>query len=101
MSVTDALSHFAGFADADGNMSQENFFACFDEIGEPIAPEDHATLSARRSMLQRLFEAFDSNGDGTVDFAELCGGLSILCMGAADVKVESAFLLFGAFFFTS
>ena len=48
-----------------------------------------------RTVLQHLYDLFDVNHDGTVDFTELMAGLSVVCGGAGPAKVETAFKLYG------
>ena len=95
MRVVDALEHFAAYADDGGCLDAAAFNACFDEISDPVSPDDHEFIAARRMLLERLFLAFDVNRDGSVDTSELVAGLSVLCQGDADEKFESAFVLFG------
>ena len=45
-------------------------------------------------MLERLYDVFDSDGNGVVDFSELASGLSVLCGGERDAKAEAAFALY-------
>ena len=44
--------------------------------------------------LERIYLVFDVNEDGEVDFNELLCGLSILCGGEEEEKIETAFALF-------
>ena len=37
---------------------------------------------------QQMFNSFDTNGDGVVDFTELSTGLSVLCSGSMDEKAR-------------
>jgi Ca2+-binding EF-hand superfamily protein len=46
------------------------------------------------AVVDRLFEIFDTNGDGSIDFSELASGLSVLCGGNREDKVEAAFALY-------
>ena len=43
------------------------------------------------SATDALFDAFDSDGNGSIDFAELGAGLSVLCGGDAEQRVRLAF----------
>jgi len=40
---------------------------------------------------ERLFQLLDVNGDGVVDLGEFVGGLSLLCKGTPEEKLELAF----------
>ena len=44
--------------------------------------------------MARLFDVFDRNKDGAVDAQEFFCGLSVLCRGDIDTKVQAAFALF-------
>ena len=44
--------------------------------------------------MEKIFDDFDAQGEGAVDFSELASGLSILCGGERGDKVEAAFSLF-------
>ena len=41
-----------------------------------------------------MFDLFDMDGNGVVDFSELASGLSVLCGGSRDDKAKAAFSLF-------
>ena len=45
-------------------------------------------------ILDRMFDLFDTDGNGVVDFSELASGLSVLCGGSRDDKAKAAFSLF-------
>jgi Ca2+-binding EF-hand superfamily protein len=45
-------------------------------------------------LIDTLYDAFDANGDGSVDFSELAAGLSILCGGTSGMKTSAAFALY-------
>jgi Ca2+-binding EF-hand superfamily protein len=40
-------------------------------------------------LLSHLFSLFDADGNGDVDSAEMLAGLSVLCGGSQDDKVET------------
>ena len=50
-----------------------------------------ASTTRDTNWIDRLFSFFDTNGNGTVDFAELASGLSILCRGSTTEKIQAAF----------
>ncbi|KAL7753792.1 hypothetical protein RI367_000724 [Sorochytrium milnesiophthora] len=50
-------------------------------------PEDHA-------FLDRLFDAFDQNNDGYIDFREFIHGLSMFVRGTPEEKLELSFRLY-------
>ena len=43
-------------------------------------------------ITERIFNFFDKTQDGFIDFRELVIGMSILCMGSLDAKIEHAFI---------
>ena len=52
---------------------------------------------ARRSLASKVFKAFQREGsDGTVDFAELTSGLSVLCNCSAKDKFITTFTIHDA-----
>lgn len=50
--------------------------------------------SAGNAFLERLFDAFDVNGDNTIDFREFIDGLSVFVKGTPDEKMELSFKLY-------
>ncbi|KAJ1453232.1 hypothetical protein M885DRAFT_524898 [Pelagophyceae sp. CCMP2097] len=66
-------------------LSPEAFLRAFDHLfGEKVTA----------AVVRASFALFDSDGDGTVDAAELASGLAVLCGGSRDDKVRMAFALF-------
>lgn len=88
--VNDVVDTFRRFADSEGGLSREAFFqACYTFVTSNSAASD-----ARLHMIfDRLFAMFDTNNDGMVDNVELASGLTVLCGGTRDDKVEAAFRL--------
>ncbi|KAF0720340.1 Aste57867_395 [Aphanomyces stellatus] len=86
----DVFELFAEAANEDGNLNQVHFDACFMKL----MGDDQAYTPWVRMFLDRLFQLFDANQDGWVDFSELTAGLSILCAGSKEDKVQAAFTLF-------
>ena len=66
-------------------MSRASFEDAFMSLtaGDSGSDEDSALLSV---IKDNLFEIFDTNGDGSVDFVELCSGLTVLCGGTMEAK---------------
>lgn len=89
--VSDVIEAFASHADDGGELSRAAFFAAFDDFVHPETDED---VARTRFVLSRLFETFDSDNNGKLDFSELASGLSILCGGSREDKVQAAFSLF-------
>ena len=78
----------------NGSLSREIFAQCCRRM-KPIAAQRDAQRSAQYEWATaKLFDLFDANGDGTVDFSELASGLSVLCGGSRDGKVRAVFDLF-------
>jgi Ca2+-binding EF-hand superfamily protein len=90
-----AFEQFALMADEAGVLNRTGFFHVFNKLASQTrslrSKEDNDKL---RVVLSRLFDVFDTNGDGTIDFAELASGVSVLCGGDMDTKAEACFSLF-------
>jgi len=92
--VTEVLDVFAENS-RSGWISQDSFnqsFANLVELGGGHA--DRASAARARDIVGQLYQAFDLNGDGVVDFNELASGISVLCSGSRSDKVRAAFELF-------
>ena len=89
--VNDALAVFHGCAE-DGNLTQDAFAACMSEFVNisSLTEQDEDRL---QNCLVRLFNSFDTNGDGVVSATELANGMCVLCAGSQDEKAEVAFKL--------
>jgi Ca2+-binding EF-hand superfamily protein len=48
-------------------------------------------------FVSTLFELFDTDGNGFVDFEELASGVSVFCAGTTEEKVRAAFALYGMY----
>lgn len=81
---------FAEGADQDGMLDHESFYGCFNRIIGSNETESENT----QMVVDRIFDIFDTNDNGKVDFSELSSGLSVLCGGTREEKVEAAFGLF-------
>ncbi|KAI9003883.1 hypothetical protein DFJ74DRAFT_693950 [Hyaloraphidium curvatum] len=49
---------------------------------------------AQRVFLERLFDAFDDDGNQAVDFREFCAGLSVFMKGNSQEKLEMSFKMY-------
>merc|ERR1711998_694042 len=49
-----------------------------------------------RDLVRELYDAFDTDGNGVVDWVELGAGLTVLCSGSRRQKVRLAFYYFDA-----
>ena len=78
-----------------GSLNEENFVKCFNRIiklgGGHDSEEDKNNADA---VIRKLFQAFDSNNNGVVDSRELASGISVLCSGSQDDKIQAAFALY-------
>jgi Ca2+-binding EF-hand superfamily protein len=84
------LQLFASFTDGEGFVSRDAFYQCFQEISEG----SNTSESELRPVVEQLYNIFDSDKNGKLDFVELSVGLSVLCAGTRDEKAKSAFSLF-------
>jgi Ca2+-binding EF-hand superfamily protein len=93
--IAEVFEVFAIPTDDDGLLSKSAFDNCFMQIitqnGGHASDDDHA--KAMR-IVDKLFDVFDEDGNGAVDFSELASGLSVLCGGSRDEKAEAAFALY-------
>lgn len=78
-----------------GVITYEDFCRCFELMAELGGGHDSLDEEVRaKTVISKLFEAFDANKDGSVDSYELISGLSVLCNSSQDDKVKKAFELF-------
>ncbi len=84
---------FASEADDNNLLDRTAFNRCFHLF--LVDEHSHEDAERHRLILSRLFDVFDVNGDGTVDFTELSTGLSVLCGGSKGDKIRAAFALYG------
>jgi len=55
----------------------------------------HSNPTTSRDIAKRIFDVFDQNHDGRVDFPEFVAGLSLLCRASTDTdRVKATFALF-------
>ena len=91
----EAFQIFAKHADEDGLLDRPAFTRASRELvansGDVDGP---AEMRASRALGTKLFDIFDEDGNGVVDFTELASGLSVLCGGDSNDKVAAAFSLF-------
>ncbi len=81
------------FPVAQGTVSR----AAFDRVFHAIIESSGQAITPRTTfVLAHLFDVFDADHSGSVDFIELTSGLSVLCGGDADTKIRAAFELYGA-----
>lgn len=93
-SVTDVLPKFQALADSSSQLNREAFhagFALFLDSSSAMQPS--SSSQDLTELINRLYDAFDSDQNGLVDFIELASGLTLLCQGSRDSKIRSAFQL--------
>lgn len=91
-SAQQVLNTFAKFTSADGTMDKETFRQAFGHFQVESATEQ--AEDRLQMLVDRIFELFDKDNNGLVDFNELASGLSVLCGGSQTDKVRAAFNLY-------
>lgn len=83
---------FAREVDAGGSIRLQPFVSAMRRFTQqsPV-PQDRVI-----EILTAIFHVLDTDRDGRVPFVELMAGLSVLCAGTRDEKVETVFSLYGA-----
>jgi Ca2+-binding EF-hand superfamily protein len=92
--VEEVFEEFAVAADDEGLLDAEAFAEVFQSIIARNGGQSEADSERTSQILSRLFDIFDVDGSGAVDFSELASGLSVLCGGTRDQKAEAAFALY-------
>ena len=92
--VEEVCEEFAVATDDEGLLDMAAFMNCFRAIIAHNGDQSDADSARTFQILMRLFDVFDNNRNRGVDFRELASGLSVLCGGSRDEKVEAAFALF-------
>ena len=90
--VEEIFEEFALAADEEGLLDRDAFETCFESVIEAAGGD--ANSDRTLTIIDRLFEIFDQDGNGAVDFSELASGLSVLCGGSRDDKAAAAFSLY-------
>jgi Ca2+-binding EF-hand superfamily protein len=75
------FEQFKSLASA-GGIDKTTFVRCLGPLGVK-----------RNLVTERIFSFFDQDGDGKIDFRELVCGLSVLCKGSQEEKIECVLLL--------
>lgn len=96
MTAEEVFEALAEAADEHGTISRNGFNDCFQHF--LLSNRESGSLPLDKDRLRiivdRLFKLFDEDGNGKLDFSELASGLSVLCGGSRDSKVQSAFALY-------
>lgn len=69
----------------------EAFSACYRKVCE-----EHGKAAPAATVMQEVFNLFDKDGNGKMDMMELCSGLSMMCQGSEDDKIQAVFACFDA-----
>ncbi|CAH0480583.1 unnamed protein product [Peronospora belbahrii] len=94
LDVVEVFGRFAEHADNAGMLNRESFDKCFFEIVEMAQPRTQIEKLRAKMVANRLYDVFNRDGNGQIDFSELASGFSVLCKGAGDAKVKAAFCLY-------
>ncbi|KAG7395517.1 hypothetical protein PHYBOEH_003657 [Phytophthora boehmeriae] len=94
LDVVEVFEQFAEHADEEGMLNRKSFDKCFFEIIEMAHPRTQIEKLRAKMVADRLYDVFDRDGNGQIDFSELASGLSVLCKGARNAKVKAAFRLY-------
>jgi len=91
--IDEVFEVFAQNTNADGFVDFEAFVSSFEALarGAVLSEED---LASRNSLLVQLFNVFDVDNEGHVDFTELMSALSIFCVGPKLEKIQAVFTLY-------
>ena len=91
----EVFEEFAHYADDDGTLDRDAFMnAFFALVDKSDVLESEEELERAETLFNMIFEAFDVDGNGTIDFNELSSGVSVLCGGSTSSKVRAVFDLY-------
>ena len=86
--VLEVVNAFQAHQSEDNLVSR----AAFHEVMSRFVGEQAAAVRSRtKDVFNRVFDALDVNGDGSVDAAELKTGVTMLCGGEAQDRIRAAF----------
>jgi len=74
------FEQFKSLSKTKEGIDKETFESCLGPLGVKT-----------NLVTDRIFRFFDQDGNGTIDFSELVCGLSVLCKGTPEEKIEYAF----------
>lgn len=72
----------------DEQIDRDTFNLAFDDIINADAAKTEADFVMLSFIKDRLFDVFDTDGNGLVDFTELTSGLTVLCGGSREEKMK-------------
>jgi Ca2+-binding EF-hand superfamily protein len=83
----------AGESDDNAELDRRAFSAAFQKFARRnLSVQDAGKL---RVVVNRMFDLFDADKNGSVSFPELAAGLAVLCSGTKEEKTRAAFQAFG------
>ncbi|OQR90034.1 hypothetical protein THRCLA_09458 [Thraustotheca clavata] len=96
---------FKDLAMANGTITSDKFTTIIgNHLGKLVSganlPGDHGvstigeTISSSTSLIKRLYQVFDKDGNGTIDFREFIIGLNSLVKGTLEQKLDTLFALY-------
>ena len=96
ISVSDLAASLAESADEDGFLDVTSFVqGMYENFVRPRAAGwSRAQIVAAHSLLTELFAVFEPDEYGMVDFTDVASGMSGLCGGSFEDKVQTTFNLF-------
>ena len=77
MELEALFEQFKSLSTGENGISKETFEQCLGPLG-----------LEKNLITERIFNFFDQNGDGVINFSELVCGLSILCKGSQEEKIR-------------
>ncbi len=85
--------------ESDGSLDRVTFERCFSELlSKDVSDSDSKSTERDEEIMsliaRRIFDVFDRDGNGTVDYSEFIAGISLLCRASSDDKIRAAFQLF-------
>lgn len=86
--VCDGLSKLKARA-VDGKLSREQFLAAYDEI-----LTEHGVAHPTDAVRNAVFDLFDRDDNNVVDMMEVICGMSLLCSGSENEKIQAVFRIF-------
>jgi len=78
-----------------GELDRDHFRAVFEDVLDNVTAEEREEAIL---AVDRLFDTFDQDGNGTVDAREFFTGVTVLCAGEGDDRTHMAFALYDAEF---
>lgn len=99
ISTLEMEGFFAEYCDLDGYISRRSFYKCIynDIIEDSFVPNIHETTIEQFEVIEKLYNIFEKNNSGVIDYIELCCGLFPLCGGIRKYNAQNVWDLFIGF----